>query len=378
MVLVKFIFWVSICFIFYTYLGYPIIVYLLSLLKKKKVTKGYQSPKISVIIAALNEEKYIGRKIINILKQNYPSDRMDIIIVSDGSRDNTEDIVRSFAKRNGNIKLFSFEERKGKAAAINLGLSKANSEVIIFSDARQTFDPNAIRELAGNFEDPSVGGVSGELVLIPEDSNMSDSLRRYWSFEKWIRKNESSVGSVVGATGAIYGIRRGLFEEIPKNTILDDLLIPMRVISKGYRIVFDEKAIAYDDANLDAGSELRRKVRTLTGNFQILTLMPGILSIRKNRVFFNYFSHKITRLIAPLCLAILLVTNAAITSGFYGYFFFLQILLYTAAVLGIFIRIPLKHSKLLYAPCAFLMLNYAVVLGFIHFIKGTHDVWVKN
>lgn len=378
MTVVEIIFWGALFFLLYTYLGYPVIVYFLSVVIGREVKKKYTFPRISVVIAALNEEKYIGRRINNLLSQNYPSEKMEIIIVSDGSKDGTENIVRSFVERNENINLFSFEERKGKAAALNLGVSRANGELIIFTDARQTFDPNAIKELTGNFEDPSVGAASGELVLVPKDSNMSDSLRHYWSFEKWIRKNESNIGSVVGATGAIYGIRRELFEEIPKNTILDDLLIPMKIISKGYRVVFDEKAVAYDDANVEPKVELRRKVRTLTGNFQILTLMPEILSIRGNRVFFNYFSHKITRLIAPLFLLVLFLANLVIINGLCGYFFFLQILLYTAATLGIFIRIPLKHFKLLYAPYAFLMLNYAVVLGFINFLRGTHDVWVKN
>lgn len=375
---VEIIFWVSLLFLFYTYLGYPFVLYLFSTVRKREVKKRYIFPKISVVIAALNEEKYIGRRIDNLLNQNYPSGKMEIIVVSDGSQDGTEDIVRAFAERNENIKLFSFEMRKGKAAALNLGVSRANGEVVIFTDARQTFDPNTIKELAGNIEDPSVGAVSGELVLVPKHSNISDPLRRYWSFEKWIRKQESNIGSVVGATGAIYAIRRELFEEIPEHTILDDLLIPMRVISKGYRVVFDEKAIAYDDANVNPNGELKRKVRTLTGNFQMLTLMPEILSIRKNRVFFKYFSHKITRLIAPFILLALFLTNFIMIKTFYGYFFFLQVLLYTVAVLGIFIRIPLKQFKFLYAPYTFLMLNYAVLLGFINFIKGTQDVWVKN
>ncbi|MHC4182837.1 MAG: glycosyltransferase family 2 protein [Planctomycetota bacterium] len=360
-------------------MGYPLILFFWSLLRRKNVKKSYIYPPVSVIIAALNEEKYIQRKIDNLLNQDYPSNMIEIIVVSDGSVDNTETIVRSLQESNRNIRLYLFDKRRGKASALNIGVSKAKGQVIVFTDARQIFKVDTVKELVANFNDPSVGAASGELFLDSGSvSRIVEPLNYYWNYEKWIRKFENKIDSVIGVTGAVYAIRKYLFEPISDKTILDDLLIPMKVVFKGYRVVFDEKAIAYDDASINSKKEMRRKIRTLSGNFQLLSLMPEILSYGKNRLFFNYFSHKITRLIAPMCFITLFLSNIILFTGFYLYFLMVQGLFYFVALSGLFIDFRESKHKYFYIPYAFLMFNYATFLGFVNFITKNDDIWHKE
>ncbi|MHA1942405.1 MAG: glycosyltransferase family 2 protein [Candidatus Hodarchaeales archaeon] len=347
--------------------------------REQKVEKEYIYPRVSIIIAALNEEKYIKRKIDNLLNQDYPGNMTEIIVISDGSVDNTENIVKSFQKSNSNIRLYSFPKRKGKASALNIGVSKARGEVVVFTDSRQIFKVDAVRELVANFNDPSVGAVGGAVFLVyRSDSRVVEPLNYYWNYERWIRKFENKIDSAIGVSGAIYAIRKDLFEPIPEKTILDDLLIPMKIVFKGYRVVYDGNAIAYDDASIDSKIELGRKIRTLSGNFQLLSLLPGILSFKKNRLFFNYLSHKITRLIAPVCFITLFLSNLGLAKGFYLYTLAVQALFYSVAILGFFIELNENKHKYLFIPYTFLILNYAACIGFFNFIRKKEDVWHKR
>ncbi|MFB3926462.1 MAG: glycosyltransferase family 2 protein [Syntrophales bacterium] len=374
----KAIFWVSIVFILYTYIGYPLLIRIFSIFVIRRVDKQYVYPGISIVIAALNEGDRIGKRIENLLGQEYPQDRMEIIIISDGSTDGTEHVVRKLLSRSGNIRLHSFSKRRGKAACINQGIRMSSSDIIILTDARQTFHRRAVKELVANFHDPAVGAVSGELFLKGSRDAVGRSFASYWDLEKWVRKSESKIHSVIGLTGAVCAIRKKLFEPLPECAILDDVIIPMRILLKGHRIIFDEKAVAYDEAPLEPARELSRKIRTLTGNFQILKLMPMILSPRHNPFFFQYFSHKITRLMAPLFTGMMFLSNLFLTDGIYLGLLVGQVLFYVTALTGIVHTSRQSRNSYLFVPAAFLLLNFAVIKGFLNTVQGREDVWVEN
>ncbi|HLQ76819.1 MAG TPA: glycosyltransferase family 2 protein, partial [Terriglobia bacterium] len=222
---------------------------------------------------------------------------------------------------------------KGKAEAINRAVRSARGTVLVFLDARQSLNRNVIRELTANFSDPEVGAVSGELILVKDGGS---GIGLYWKYEKFIRMSESRIHSVAGATGAIYAIRRECFRELPEDTILDDVVLPMSIVLSGKRVVMDPAAQAFDRVSEDPKSEFRRKVRTLTGNFQLLSYMPELLSPGRNPIFLQFISHKVARLLCPYALTGLLISNLFLRHGPYFVFLVLQLIWYGLAVAGYF------------------------------------------
>ncbi|HST21954.1 MAG TPA: glycosyltransferase family 2 protein, partial [Blastocatellia bacterium] len=218
--MIKSLFWISFVAIFYTYIGYPVVVWLLGRLRNLKVSKSAVTPRVSVVIACHNEASNIEARIKNLLESDYPARLLEIIIISDGSTDFTADIARRYISNR--VHVFAYTEQRGKATALNVGAEIASGEIIIFADARQWFEPDAIKELASNFADARVGAVSGELLLDGgANAAVGEGIGLYWKYEKWIRKSESRFNSVIGATGAVYAIRRKLWQPLPHETILD-------------------------------------------------------------------------------------------------------------------------------------------------------------
>ncbi|TAK09113.1 MAG: glycosyltransferase family 2 protein [Candidatus Manganitrophaceae bacterium] len=335
---VKSVFWLSFLVVLYTYIGYPLILSAWRFLGKKRVRKGAVLPSVSVIVAVYNEEGNIERKLKNLFDLDYPASLLEIIISSDGSTDQTEARVTRWQERHPNgpsLLLLTAPTHVGKAAALNRAVAHARGELLVFTDARQRLDRRAVALLATNFADDQVGAVSGELILMerPEGEGAA-GVGLYWRYEKWLRKMESDVDSTLGATGAIYAVRKSLYEPIPAETILDDVLIPMQVVFRGYRTVFEPKARAYDFIAKGAGSEFVRKVRTLSGNYQLLWEVGPLWSWKKNRVFFQYFSHKVARLAVPFMLMLLMLSNLFLMQGVYFVFFWLQVAWYGLAILG--------------------------------------------
>ena len=374
------VFWVCLALLGYTYLGYPFLLWLWARSATRPVRKAPVVPSVSVVIAARNEEAHIARRIENCLALEYPRDCLEVIVVSDGSTDRTADIVGGYTDRR--VLLVSLPRRVGKAAALNRGVAEASGEIVALTDARQTFEPNAVRELVANFGDQDVGAVGGELVLMegPADTPRH-ATGLYWQYETWIRKTESRIDSTVGASGSIYAIRRRLFVPLPAGTILDDVLIPMRIVQQGYRVVFEEWARAFDATTVNFEQEFRRKVRTLAGNYQILRLAPELLSPGGNRLLFQYCSHKVTRLLAPLFLIALLGASAVLADGVYGVALGLQMLGYALAWMGWQLRRFAVRVPVMSVLTTFVMLNYAALLGLILFLKGRcdeQDLWVKT
>jgi cellulose synthase/poly-beta-1,6-N-acetylglucosamine synthase-like glycosyltransferase len=327
------LFWLSLLFIVYTYVGYPILLFLWSILVHRRVRKYYphDEPRVSVVIAARNEGKNIAGRIANLTSQQYPPGKLEIIIVSDGSTDNTAALVDELGKNRRSdhrIKLVVNDVTLGKPSSLNAGVNQAVGDIIVFADARQSFEPGAIRELVANFSDPQVGSVSGELIFRKQsDSSFKEEMNLYWNYEKGIRKMESRIHSVAGATGAVYAIRRSLYREIPGQVLIDDVLIPMRIVLQGFRNVFDAKALAFDTVSKDIAQEKKRKIRTLAGNYQLIMIMPELLNPLKNPIFFRFLSHKIFRLFVPYAFMVMVASSLAAGPFFYKLFF--------AAVLGL-------------------------------------------
>lgn len=325
-------FWVSAVIILYVYLGYPLLLVAWSRLARRPVRKREWEPTVTVVIAAHDEAGHIGAKLDNCLALEYPPAKLRVVVALDGPSDGTDRIVRSRAAREPRIGVCGSSLRAGKAAALNRAIARARGEVVIFTDARQMLHPGAVRCLLASLSDPSVGSVSGELVLLDEEGREAgEGVGLYWRYEKALRKMESEVHSMLGATGALYAVRRADLSPLPEATILDDMLIPLRAVLRGKRALFEPRARAYDRVSPPEW-EYRRKVRTLMGNYQLLRLMPELLSPGRNPVFVQLMSHKVGRLLVPHCLVALYVSSAILGDGLYAVAFHAQTLWYGLAL----------------------------------------------
>lgn len=359
-------FWVALGFLAFTYAGYPVIILLWAKVRPRRVHRDAQEPSVSVVMAVRNEESRVGGKIDNLLALDYPRNKLRIVVVSDGSTDNTDQIVRGYAAQG--VDLERTNQALGKAVALNLGVRRATGEILLFCDVRQRIDAGALRQLVAWFADPKVGAVSGELHI---ESTKGPGM--YWKYEKTIRAAESRVDSVVGATGALYAMRRELFVDLPAGCLLDDVFTPMQVVAQGYRVGFEPNARVFDDeASMDG--EFARKARTLAGNFQLLDMMPSLLNPLKNRVFFQFVSHKTARLVCPAALMVLLLSNlvllwvpGSLRIGYWSVFGG-QVLGYGLALWATFSPRPV--GRLARLCHTFVVLNVAAVEGLRRYLKG--------
>jgi len=383
--MMQFIFLNSLFLILYCYFGYPLLVYFFALILRQRIDKSPIEPTVSIIISAYNEEDCIEDKIKNLLSLDYPISKMEIIIGSDGSTDKTNDLVQPFSS--AILSFYAYSQRRGKMATINDLVAKAKNEILVFTDARQSFERNAIRELVANFHDKNIGCVSGELQFKPltVTGRTAEGINLYWKYEKFLRACESQIHSMLGASGAIYAIRRSLFTPIPQNIILDDMFVPLKIIQKGYRAVFDPKAQAYDVAANDSQEEYRRKVRTIYGNYQIFSLFGNLFNPFNSPVAMQLFSHKFLRVIAPFLLILMLIINFYLVNilFFYKIVMVSQVVFYLLAILGMMTK-HTKYgllrlvSKFCYIPYVFCLLNFSALIGFLRFVKHEQPVtWEK-
>lgn len=381
--MIESLFWICIAAILYTYVGYPIAVWLLGRYRNTEIRKADVTPRVSVVIACHNEQSNIAARIKNLSDCDYPRNLVEIVIVSDGSTDRTAEIARGQAS--GRDRVLAYDEQKGKAIALNVGVEIATGEVIVFADARQSFEPGAIKELVANFADPRVGAVSGELLLDGGgSSSVGEGVGLYWKYEKWIRKSESRAGSTIGATGAIYAIRRELWRPLPESTILDDVYTPMRIALGGRRVVFEEKARARDKAVESPGREFARKVRTLTGNYQLCQLMPRLL-VPTSALVFQFYSHKLMRLAAPIFFLLLLAANVILAANppgsgglVYRAALAAQSLFYCGVLAGACLLKRSRRVRLLNFAYVFSLMNAAALVGLFYFVVGKRNVWARG
>jgi cellulose synthase/poly-beta-1,6-N-acetylglucosamine synthase-like glycosyltransferase len=367
----KLLFWSCLALIGYAYFGYAAWLWFCVRVRSRPVRKGHFSPTVSIIIAARNEEANLPSKLENLRLLDYPPALLEVVVASDGSTDRTASILRDQISP---VVAVILEESNGKAHALNEAVKHATGEVLVFLDARQFVEPDAVSELTTCFADPTVGAVSGELLLESSGGGSQDALGIYWKIEKIVRKLESASGSVVGVTGAIYAIRRELYTKIPAGTILDDVFVPMNVARMGKRVVFQPSAVARDRLFSEKGKEFSRKVRTLTGNYQLLRLAPWLLS-PENPLLFRFISHKLMRLLVPLLLLLMLIASAMAGGAFYWAIFWFQVLFYVSAVFGTLVP-SVKQFKPVGIASTFVMLNAAAALAFYNFAAGRKKVWL--
>lgn len=372
----KWVFWAAVALIAYTYAGYPVWLWLRSRLRPWPVLRGTIQPRISLVMVVRNEERILRRKLENLLALDYPQDLTDVVVVSDGSTDSTEGILHEYA-RNPRVHAVLNQLSQCKASGLNDALDRAQGDIVIFTDARQKIEAGAVRALVDNFADPQVGCVSGELMLgDPDAGENGQGMGLYWRIEKKVRELESASGSVVGATGALYGVRRELLVRVPPETLLDDVYIPMHVVRSGKRVIFEARARAWDVADLGAGREFARKVRTLSGNYQLLQLAPWLLS-SSNPIRMEFISHKLLRLVVPFALLACLVSSAFLPGPFYRAVLVVQLVFYALSLLGMARIKSGLFSRMGDAAYTFVVLNTAAIVAFANFVTGRRTAWTR-
>ncbi len=350
------IFWGGLCVVGYAYVGYPALVALLARHRGSSPVCGDEAPPISVILAVHDEEARVGERIRDVLAQDYPAQRIEVVVVNDGSRDRTGQMARIDDPR---VVVIDLERNVGKSAALNHAVSAARHALLVFVDARQSFAPGALRALVAPFSDARVGGVSGELVI--GEGGGGPGL--YWRMETRLRHDEARLGCLHGVSGAVHALRRELFVPMPPGTVLDDMWTPLQTLRGGHRVWMARDAVAVDVPSGDLAEEFHRKLRTLAGNWQLIARLPWLLDPRRNPVFLAWFSHKFLRLLVPWALLATLVASACVPSAFYRWAFFAQLLAYAAAAMAWARPALARRVPLLPAAGMFLMLNSAALLS---------------
>lgn len=375
------IFWVSAALLVYTYLGYPALLWLWSVLQPHAVRTGnVPRPSVTLVVVAYNEAQRIRQRLENFLDLDYAWDRLDIIVASDGSTDGTADVARAY--RSPFIRVIEFRTRRGKSAVLDDVIPLAKGDIVVLTDTRQRLESNALHALVDRFSDPDVGAVGGELVLLnsTKQSEIGEGVDFYWKYEKFMRRHESDVDSSIGVTGALYALRKSLFRRIPVNTILDDVLIPMEIARQGYRVLFEPRARAYDWVTATGRDEFTRKLRTIAGNFQLFFGRRWLLNPAENRLWFQTVSHKVCRLLSPLWLITAFAGNFMLVADApYRWLLGLQLIFYMAALLGHLARRARHRPIVLSVPYAFCILNLATIMALIDLLNGNQQVtWEKH
>ena len=373
------IFWASLCGLTYIYIGYPTLIIVLGRLYPRKVNKGSVDEPLSVIISVCNEEANIVRKLHSVFSSSISDSILDVIIASDGSTDNTVKLAEEYPDKR--VRVLHFDERRGKPAVLNDVIPETAAELIVLTDARQEWATEALEELVSNFADQSVGIVSGELMFRDSstDSTASQGVGFYWKYEKVIRKNESRFRSVPGATGAFYALRKCLFHSIPESTLLDDVAIPMQAIQTGARCIFESNAYAYDRPTQTAGQESIRKRRTIAGVVQLMIHHPTWLLPWKNPIWFEYISHKVMRLLSPLFMMTLMVSNIILADIIlYQILLLAHLTFYLSGAIGWFLQKTGHPSKIFGPFLIFLTLNMTTVAALWDAFRGNFQVTWKR
>jgi biofilm PGA synthesis N-glycosyltransferase PgaC len=373
----KWLFWGSVAFVGYTYLGYPTWLWVRSRWHPRPVRRGFYSRPISIVMVVRNEAAVLEGKLRNLMHLNYAGNRPEIIVVSDGSTDRTNDILAKFAPVSG-IQAILNAHPRGKAAGLNDAISAARGDLVVFMDARQEIESDAVRLLTENFADPTIGCASGALMLgnLRTEADAA-GIGWYWRIEKQIRESEALSGSMIGATGALYAVRRSLLVPLPEETILDDVLIPMHALRQGTRAIFDSRARVWDVPDQGTKREFARKVRTLSGNYQLLQLAPWLLT-GANPVRFQFVSHKLLRLLVPFALGPLLIASFLTPGPLYRISLVMQVFFYSLGIWRLFGPVPSPVARGADVAHTFILLNTAAIVAFANFVTGRGIAWARD
>jgi len=366
----RIVFWLAAFLLFYVYAGYPLLLALIGLFVRRPRPDAGYTPRISVLIAAYNEEEAIERKIQQTLALEYPADRIEVLVLSDCSTDRTDEIVKTFP--DARVRLVRMPERRGKTFAQNVGVKEAKGEVIIFSDATAIYHPKALLYLACNYQDASVGAVSGRYQYFDPGEQSPTGLGSvaFWNYENLIKKMQSSIRTITGCCGCIYSVRKEAYTELPAD-IISDLVQPLQAIRKGYRVVFEDRALAYEETTQSTSEEFSMRVRVVT------RAMRGLLSVSnllKPWEFgwpaFQLWSHKIMRWMVPLFLIAIFAANLALIDfRFYRFTLVVQLFFYAAALLNMLLPLH-RQWKPLGIPLFFCTLNAAALVSMLEICRG--------
>lgn len=371
------IFWSCVGILGYVYAGYPLLVYLVSVLRPNLPVTGDIEPHVTVLITAFNEEAAIAAKLENTLGINYPTDKLEILVASDGSTDRTEEIVAGFESRG--VKLFRQEGRVGKTATQNAAVARATGEIVLFSDATTMYNSDVFRLLLPTFSDETVGCVAGRLIYVDDmRSNVGKAVQSYWGYETFIKMAESRACSLIGASGCLYAVRKAAYEPMYPEAC-SDFLICTNIYRKGLRSVFVPTAVCYEDTNLRAVDELRMRIRVISQTFTDLWRNRDMLNPFKSGFYaVQLISHKLLRYAVPLVLLALLGSSFILAEGsaYYLSALTIQVLFYSLALAGWFMERMGKHMSLLAMPLYFMLANLASVVAFYKFLRGeTYARW---
>lgn len=381
------LFWVLIVFVVYVFVGYALLLRILIFARQLFIPPQFdpakELPAVSLLVAAYNEEKYIGKKIADCLELNYPKDKLQIVFVTDGSTDSTPDIVSAHAE----VTLLHEKSRRGKMAAVERAIPHLTGKVIVFSDANTLLNRDALINLVKHYVNPKVGAVAGEKkIMVGEKADASSAGEGfYWKYESWLKKMDYQFYTNVGAAGELFSIRADLYQPIEADTIIDDHMIAMRIAEKGYVIAYEPMAYALENASLNSSEELKRKIRIAAGGIQsILRLKKAANPLYRFRLFFQYISHRVLRwTIVPYVLIMILIINILLVLQgsplLYTYLLALQICFYAVAVIGWLAESRRVSKPALFVPYYFCLMNYAVIAGQIRYFSGKQSAaWEKS
>lgn len=384
---IEIIFWILAGIVVYTYVGYGIVLYglvrfrrILGLNRKNNTNEEY-TPAVTLFIAAYNEKDYVAAKMKNSLELDYPQDKLTIMWVTDGSDDGTDQLLATYPEAT----VLHDPARNGKIGAMNRGMKLVKTPIVIFSDANTMLGRESVKRIVRLFSDEKVGCVSGEKRIHDKQSDTASGAGEglYWKYESALKKWDAELYSVVGAAGELFAIRTELYQEVEKDTLLDDFVISLRVAQKGYTIQYDPEAYAIESASANVKEELKRKIRISAGGIQSVVRLRSLLNIFKyGKLSFQYISHRVLRwTITPLCLLLLIpfgwilaVQEGLFDWGFYATLFWLQVLFYLAALTGWFLENRSTRVKLLFVPYYFFIMNLSVFLGLRRYLKGNQSV----
>jgi len=383
----KVIFWVGVFLVFYSYLGYGILLYLIVKIKRllglrnEYIGNEDYEPEVTLFVAAYNEKDYVDAKVKNSMELNYPKEKVRHVWVTDGSDDGTPEILRKYEE----IEVYHEAARGGKIGAMNRGMKFVKTPIVIFSDGNTMLGKDSIKEIVNLFRNPKVGCVSGEKRIYQKESDTAASAGEgiYWKYESFLKKLDAELYSVVGAAGELFAIRTELYREVEKDTLLDDFIISLRIAMDGYTIQYNPNAYAIETSSANVKEELKRKVRIAAGGIQSVIRLKELLNpFKYGLLSFQYISHRVLRwTLAPLFLPIIFISNLFIAlnnnfelSSLYTIFFLLQIVFYIAALVGWFLESKEIKIKVLFVPYYFFIMNLAMYLGFKRYFKKAQSV----